>query len=151
MRSEAIGRAVRRARQQLGISMAALATRAGVSLRLVAEFERGERPNVSLETVLTLLELVNCSVIVGKPGGAEVPLVDADGSDGARAARAALRRATWTGRVIPLHAEGDAPRPPRTAAERLSAVAELSEQGYRLAAAAPGRGRVTRDGHGGAG
>jgi transcriptional regulator with XRE-family HTH domain len=63
MLSNRIGKLLRNARQQLNLSRAELARRAGVSARLVAELERGQRPNVSLESALKLLGIVGVSVI----------------------------------------------------------------------------------------
>ena len=49
MLSHGLGPLLKSARQQLGLSRDALASKADVSMRLVAEFERGQRSNVSLE------------------------------------------------------------------------------------------------------
>ena len=62
MLSEPIGTLLKTARRQLKMSRDTLALRGGVSTRLVAELERGERPNVSLEATLTL---PNCEKQLG--------------------------------------------------------------------------------------
>lgn len=53
---------VREARKMLGITQREAAARVGVSHRLWAEFERGERPNVSLETALRMLSFMRINV-----------------------------------------------------------------------------------------
>ena len=124
MLSNAIGSALRQARTTHGISRAELAAQAGVSVRLVAEFERGQRPNVSLETALTLLQLVGLRL----PFGDDASRTDvAD----ARALRAARRRATWRGEK---HRMGNAPPPPipESAVERLAAVTSASRLVYAI-------------------
>lgn len=124
------------ARRQRGLSREELARRAGVSTRLVAEVERDQRPNVSLESVLRLLNIVGVSVVARAPDDASAEIRSESGVILERAARVAVRRQTWTGRHISLHDEGDEPRPVRSRSKRLASVAQLSEQAYRVASAA---------------
>ena len=100
------------------MSRDAFAERAGVNARLVAEFERGQRADVSLESALTMLCSVGVFVRFTAPNGRGVDIPDASASPMARAARAAHRRRTWTGRLIHLHEDGDDPRPVRPPAKR---------------------------------
>jgi transcriptional regulator with XRE-family HTH domain len=137
--SARIGGILKQARQQLNMSRDELARRGGVSTRLVAEFERGQRPNVSLTTALELLNLVGVSVVFQAPTGAKVESRGAPTADLERAARAAYRRKTWKGRQVHLHHQDDEPLPPRTTSERLAAVTQLSTQAFLIAAV--GRGR----------
>lgn len=135
------------ARKALGLSQKELARRAGVSHRLWAEVERGERPNVSLETALRLLGEVGITVRLTEPMGTSRELGNT--STAARAARAAVRRATWQGRQIRLSDEGnevdDAPTSTR-GADRLAAVALVSEQAFAIAAGQqiPAQGATAR-------
>ena len=62
MLSAEIGRVLRDARKAQALSRAELAATSGVSVRLVAELERGERPNVSLETALQLLNALGIAL-----------------------------------------------------------------------------------------
>ena len=77
--------ALRRARRARRKSIADLAAEAGVSPRLVSEFEQGKRSNVSLETALRLLSLVGVSIRLHNAAALDV-------SEQARAERAAQRR-----------------------------------------------------------
>lgn len=120
--------ALRRARRERGVSIAALAAQAGVSARLVSEFEQQKRPHVSLETALRLLRLVDVSVVVA-PSSA--PPSDTS----TRAERARVRRATWTG-VKSTLAQSEDPAPPATPAARLAAVADVSRLAYAVRRAA---------------
>ena len=121
MLSDGLGPLLKSSRQQLGLSRDALASQAGVSLRLVAEFERGQRNNVSLESALRLLKSVGITVVARAPHG---PVAEIRGpaaarlERAARAARAALRRETWTGRHVHLRDSADAPPPPRSPSRR---------------------------------
>jgi transcriptional regulator with XRE-family HTH domain len=63
MFSTRFGKLLKLARQQIKLSREELARRGGVSTRLNAEFERGQRPNASLETTLNLLNIVGVSVV----------------------------------------------------------------------------------------
>lgn len=148
MLSERIGVLLMNARRQLNLSRRELARRGGVSTRLVAELERGQRPNVSLESALKLLNVVGVSVVVRAPNGAKAEIRDAAAAARERAARAARRRQTWTGRHIHLHDEGDDPRPGPSKTKRLAAVSQVSKQAYLIAAA--GRGERSRPGRAGA-
>jgi transcriptional regulator with XRE-family HTH domain len=94
MQSADIGNALRLARRAQRLSRFELARRADVSVRLIAEFERGRRPNVSLETALKLLRLLGQSIHVS----ADAMHDDASAFE----ARAAVRRATWTAHIASL-------------------------------------------------
>ena len=133
MLSDRVGGLLKNARQQLGLSRAEIAQRAGVSVRLVAELERGQRPNVSLESALKLLNVVGVSVVATAPDGAAAEIRSSSTAALGRAARAARRRQTWTGRHIHLHDEGDDPRPGRSKSKRLASVAQVSKQGFFIA------------------
>ena len=117
MLSQGLGPLLKSSRQQLGLSRDALALKAGVSMRLVAEFERGQRSNVSLESALRLLKCVGITVV----------------------ARAPHRRETWTGRHVHLRDSGDAPLAPRSLPRRIASVAAISGAAYVIAS--NGRGR----------
>lgn len=134
MLSTQIADLLKSARKALGLSQKELAHRAGVSHRLWAEVERGERPNVSLETALRLLGEAGVTIRLTDPLGMSREL--SNPSTGARAARAAVRRATWQGRQIRLSAEGeelDDPPANTQGADRLAAVALISEQAFAVA------------------
>ena len=100
------------------MSIAGLAAEAGVSPRLISEFEQGKRPNVSLETALRLLALVGVSLRLHEAAEPTDPAR-------ARAERAALRRKRWTGTLSTLEGQVDASSP-SSAAARLGAVAHAS-------------------------
>jgi transcriptional regulator with XRE-family HTH domain len=136
MLSARMGVLLKEARRYLGLSRADLAQRGGVSVRLVAELERGQRPNVSLESALKLLNVVGVSVVATAPHGAAAEIRGKAAEALARAARAAQRRQTWTGRRILLHDEGNDPHPGRSTAKRLASVARASKQAYSFASAA---------------
>jgi transcriptional regulator with XRE-family HTH domain len=140
MFSDRIGGLLKQARQQLNVSREELARRGGVSARLVAELERGQRPNVSLESALKLLNAVGVSVVATAPNGIAAEIRSASDPATERAARAMRRRQTWTGRHVPLHREDDEPQPVRSKAKRLSAVAQVSKQAYLIASAKRERG-----------
>jgi len=132
MMSATIGEVLRQARKAQGVSRADLAALGGVSTRLVAELERGERPNVSLETSLQLLKAVGITMRLSTPGGVVRVLRDPETAGAERAARAAVRRNTWVGMRVGLD-EAEMPLPPATAGERLSAVAQVSRRVNALA------------------
>ena len=132
MRSDRIGLLLKSARRQLGLTREAIAKLAGVSPRLVAELERGQRPNVSLESSLRLLDLAGVSVVARTPDGAVTSIHSKSVEALHRLARAERRRKTWTGRLITLHEEGVDPRPVGATALRVAAVAEVSRQAYAL-------------------
>ena len=128
MLSAAIGLALREARKSRGLSRAELATTSSVSLRLVAEFERGARPNISLETAVKLLAAVGLSLHAASHTG----LASAESG---RVARRAMRVETWTGSVSTLKASRPA-IPLDTVAARLAAVTSVSRLGHAIAHAA---------------
>jgi transcriptional regulator with XRE-family HTH domain len=142
MFSERIGRLLKNARRQLDLSREELARRGGVSTRLVAELERGQRPNVSLESALKLLNAVGVSVVARAPHGATAEIRGESAATLERAARAARRRQAWTGRHILLHDEGGDPRPRGSKAKQLASVAQVSRQAHAIASA--GRNHVGR-------
>jgi transcriptional regulator with XRE-family HTH domain len=131
------GELLRGARKHRALTRAALAERGGVSVRLVAEFEQGKRPNVSFESALKLLSAAGVSVVARAPHGEVLEIRDrsAVAAAEARADRAAQRRNTWTGRTVRLHTSGDEPRPARSKSKRFAAVAEVSRQAYAVGAA----------------
>ena len=135
MFSERIGGLLKNARQHLDLSREELARRGGVSTRLVAELERGQRPNVSLESALKLLNAVGVTVVARAPNGVAAEIRSASDPASERATRAMRRRQTWTGRHVPLHGKDDEPTPPRSKLLRLSAVAQVSKQAYLIASA----------------
>lgn len=129
---------LRTARKALHLSQAELAHRAGVSARLWAEVERGQRPNVSLETALRMLGEVGVTVRLTDPMGTSRELRNPHAEAAARAARAEVRRTTWHGRKIRLHDEGNETDDISTIARgaaRLAAVAHVSEQAFAVARA----------------
>ena len=131
MLTDQVGSLLRTARKTLGLTQAELARRANVSERLWAEVERGERPNVSLETALRMLSEVGVTVRLNDQRGISHELSDAETRGAARAARAAVRRVTWTGTQTTLERKG---MPPEVAADgRLHAVGHVSEQAYAVA------------------
>ena len=134
MLSDILAEFLRDTRKQLGLSREQLARRAKVSTRLLAELERGERPNVSLESALKLLGLLGVSIVARAPDGATAEIRNARTIALERGARAALRRRTWTGEHVHFHRAGEAPSAGRSPAERLSAVSQLSKQAFALAA-----------------
>lgn len=144
MLSERFGELLRNAREQAGVSREDLAKRAKVSTRLVAELERGQRPNVSLESALKLLNLVGVSIVATAAHGGTAEIRPAENAGLERAARAALRRRTWTGGHIHLGMEGGPPEAGRSHAERLAAASEISRQAFVLSAAGS-RQRKSRD------
>lgn len=132
MLSEKLGRGLQRARKQIAMSREELARRAHVSVRLVAEVERGERPNVSLETALKLLGIVGVSIVAEAPDGWTEEIRSPRSAALGRAARAAHRRQTWTGRHVHLRNSSDPPNPGATPAERLADLSRVSREAYAL-------------------
>ena len=134
MRVDQIAKALRQGRLALGETQQELAGRVGVSARLWAEVERGERPNVSLETALRLLAAVGIRVqlkgLTSAPRDGDER--DADERDAALA-RAAHRRATWTGGRVPLGAAHEPRVDNLTTSERMGAVAQISQLAYAVA------------------
>lgn len=143
MLSARFGALLKTARQHLGMTRDELARRGSVSARLVAELERGERPNVSLESALKLLRVVGVTVIASAPNGASAEVRDSSADALARAARAARRRETWTGRHVRLHEEGADPEPGRSKVKRIAAVTQISRQAHKISSA-PARSRSGR-------
>lgn len=135
MLSDQLGPILKSARKQLSLSREELASRAQVSPRLVAELERSQRPNVSLESALKLLNVVGVSLVVKAPNGLVAEIRGASALELERAARASRRRETWKGRHVYMHAAGNDPRPPESKARRLVAVAQVSKQAYVVAGA----------------
>lgn len=144
MALDQLGTLVRSARKALGLSQKELARRAHVSQRLWAEFERDERPNVSLATALRMLGEVGVSIRVSDARGSSHELRDPATTAAARQARAAVRRATWSGRQIRLAQEGESDTSAAPRVERLSAVARVSEQAYVVARAKASSSRALR-------
>lgn len=140
MLSNRVGILLRDARRQLGLSQSEVARRGKVSTRLVAEVERGQRPNVSLETTLQLLHVLGVTMRLVEPSGAAIDLKGPNAALFARQARAARRRETWTGVHVPLKKSGLAPSGGRTIAERLTAVSRVSRQAYVIAQASSRKG-----------
>lgn len=138
MLTDQVAALLRTARTALGLSQKELARRAGVSQRLWSEVERGERPNVSLATALRMLSEVGVSVRLTDPLGTDRELRDPATAASARAARAALRRATWAGRQLTLRDKGVERRSGATGADRLGAVGLVSRQAFAVA-----RGRAS--------
>jgi hypothetical protein len=99
-----------------------LAAQCGVSVRLLAELERGERPNVSLETAHVLLRAVGISL---EPRELKT-------EKQAQAERRAIRQATWTG-VITTRTAMQEPPAPATITARLAAVTQASVLAHALA------------------
>ncbi|MBL0170624.1 MAG: helix-turn-helix transcriptional regulator [Gemmatimonadaceae bacterium] len=131
MRAQQIAKSLRSARLKLGATQKEMAERVGVSPRLWAEVERGERPNVSLETALRMLKAVGVALRLDEVS-ARVP-----SAEEAMLARAAERRATWTGGRTRL-GEDDEPRVDSlSVSERLGAVAMVSQLAYAFASKAP--------------
>ncbi|MEP6999334.1 MAG: helix-turn-helix transcriptional regulator [bacterium] len=129
MSIEPIAKMLYDARKTIGLSQKELSRRANVSTRLVAEFERGQRPNVSLATALRLFAEVGVAVRLTDPTGNGVELGDAHRS---AAARANVRRVTWSGKQTRLNEEGKAPASLR-GSDRIAAVGVVSAQAFAVA------------------
>lgn len=128
MRAQQIAKSLRAARLKLGATQKDMAERVGVSARLWAEVERGERPNVSLETALRMLDSVGVQLRIGT-----APLPELTEEE-QRRARAAHRRATWTGRQVALTDEHEPPTD-RDPVRRFKAVGIVSAAAYAVATA----------------
>ncbi len=140
MLSEPVAAMLREARASLGLTQQELAQRAGVSNRLWAEMERGERPNVSFETALRMFQEAGVTLEFTGPLGSVIALQGRDVE--ARAARAALRRRTWD--AVQGRLDGPSPESREMGpVERLAATARVSEQAHAVARArrVPARGR----------
>ena len=148
MLSHGLGPLLKSSRQQLGLSRGALASKADVSMRLVAEFERGQRSNVSLESALRLFKSVGITIVARAPHGLAVEIRGTASARLERAARAAHRRETWTGRHVHLRDSGDAPLATRSLPRRIASVAAISHAAYIIASsgrrrpAVPGKKRT---------
>lgn len=139
MLSHDLGPLLKSARQQLGVTRETLAAKAGVSMRLVAEFERGQRSNVSLESALRMFTSVGITVVARAANGTAAEIRGAASARLERAARAARRRETWTGRHVHLRHSGEAPIAPRSRPRRIASVAAISEAAHVIASASRGR------------
>lgn len=135
MLTSQLGILLRDARKALGLRQKDAARRAKVSNRLWAEVERGERPNVSLATALRMLSEVGISIRLGDPRGTTHELRDPGTEEAARAARAMIRRATWTGRQIRLAEEGMELPGASMASGNLADVGRVSAQAFTIARA----------------
>lgn len=98
MRSKQVGVLLALARTQLKISQAELARRAGVSTQIVADIERGTRPDLGLDVVLAVFEAAGVSFVLREPHDASSPLSVAPAENTARQTRAAAGR---QGQVAP--------------------------------------------------
>lgn len=132
MSQRTLGELLKSTRKLLGLTQADAAKRAGVSVRLWSEVERGERENVSLDTTIRLLGEMGIEMVLEAPTGARVGLTDGPAAERARLVRAEIRRATWAVRKLRL---GDDDDPPAAGpiARRLAAVHEVSRTAYELA------------------
>ena len=107
----------------------------------MSEFERGKRPQVSLDTAMRLLHLVNVSLTVNQHA---LPVSD----EASRRERAELRRRTWSGEKTTL-AKQQTPVAPASNVGRLTAVARASrlagglQNAYREASARQALKRAT--------
>ena len=127
MENREIAETLRLARLRRGTTQRDIAAQVGVSTRLWAEFERGERPNVSLQTVLRMAGALGLHFTLGEERpAAEIAISTAR-------ERAERRRAEWTGGHAPLSADIEPPVQQLTSAERLVAVAEVSQLAYAFA------------------
>lgn len=133
MLSGKLGQVLLHARKLQRLSREDLARRAGVSTRLVAELERGDRPNVSLESALRLLSQVGVSVAAQAPDGAVAHVGDSQSANIERAARAFVRRRMWTGALAHVHRAGQAPAGGGSPRDRLAALTQISNQAFGLA------------------
>lgn len=132
MQASALGALLKQARKRTGKTRRALAAEAGVSVRLVAEFERGQRPNVSLDTALRLFDLVGMDVSVQVRDASVQQTGTSYLNDPSFAARAARRRATWTGRHVLMHDDDSPVHVPQSAEEALAAVWRVSQLAHAV-------------------
>jgi len=135
IQASALGALLKQARKRTGKTRQALAAEAGVSVRLVAEFERGQRPNVSLDTALRLFDLLGMHIDVRLPQTTAQRAGSAHVNDAAFAARAAHRRATWIGRHVSLHDDDSTVHVPQSAEEARGAVWRVSQLAHAVAEA----------------
>jgi transcriptional regulator with XRE-family HTH domain len=132
--SQQLATLLKSSRKALGLTQAAAAERSGVSVRLWAEVERAERPNVSLETALRMLAEVGVTMRLSTADGIVASIRTSESDAATRAARAELRRQTWTGRKIRLMDDDDVTPMHNDPAEQISAVTRVSEQAFAIAA-----------------
>ena len=133
MLSTQVSALLRDARIRRGLTQSELARRTHVSTRLVAELERGQRPNASLESVLRLLYELGVTMRLTEPSGSATELAGRDSAALARQARARHRRDTWMGAQVALGASGSAPGAGHVIADRVSALSAVSRQAYAMA------------------
>ena len=102
----------------------------GVSERLVREFERGVRSNMSVDTALRLLAHVGVSMHLAGTGSLPVRVKVPGTEEQSRAARAQIRRSTLRVVKTRMTVADDEPPPPRSRAKRLASVAAVSATVY---------------------
>lgn len=125
MLSDQLAKLLRSSRKAAGLTQKEVARRTGVSHRLWEEVERGERPNVSLETALRMLGAVGISLQLTDPRGRQRRLGASATNRASRAARAAVRRSMWQGTHLIFAARVDLRRS-RRGGPRGSAPSESS-------------------------
>lgn len=138
-----LGAMLRSTRKRLGLTQTDAAKRAGVSVRLWAEVERGERENVSFDTLVRMLSEIGIEVVLEGPAGDRVGVTSGAAALRARSVRASIRRATWTGRQLTLGDDDRAPTAGRST-DPVAAVHEVSTQAYAIASAKAKRPRSGR-------
>jgi len=70
-----LGRIVRERRRAVGLTAVRAAAMAGISRRLLSEFERGTRRNVGTKAIFRILDLLGLRMeIAPRGGGAEHPV-----------------------------------------------------------------------------
>lgn len=134
MRADPLAPLISHARKRLGLSQQQLAAKVGVSVNTLGELERGKRPRVALETVYRIMEITGISALFHTPDGLSAEIRPGPATSAERAARAAARRATWHGGVVPSHVS-EPPTAHGSAASRLRALSEITGSAYALAAA----------------
>jgi transcriptional regulator with XRE-family HTH domain len=142
MPPDSLAQLITSARKRLGLSQQQLANRVGVSVNTLGELERGNRPRVALETVYKIMDVTGISAVFRAPDGVSAEVRPRPAPD-ERAARAAARRATWTGGVVAAHTAAP-PTASGSPAARLSALSRVSQSAYAVAAA----GATSPSGHG---
>ena len=68
-----LGATIRGRREELGLTIARLATHCDTSIRLISELERGKRPGVTFKTLLRVLTLLGLDLEVRPRGGVGGP------------------------------------------------------------------------------
>ena len=127
-----LGAHFKAARKALRWSQRDVAESVGVSERLVREFVRGLRPNLSVDTAFRLLAHVGVSMHLASTGSLAVRIEVPGTEEQSRAARAQIRRATLRVVKTRLSLADDEPPPPRSRAKRLASVAEVSATAHAL-------------------